>query len=600
MTGPQQRLLLVGDEGVADDVAATVDDATVEAADHGAAVHGDLDAGDYDGVLVADGGADATDAVREVAADDEAPDVLLVTTDGGGIDDALDAGAVDYVRTDDPPRVVRRRIRDLTGARSDRERELDRYRTLVETAGDAMYALDADGTITMVNESHVEFADRSRDSLVGSHPGERLGDEAVAEARSVIREILRDDDRTRGRVEFELEDADGTVRRFEDNLAVLTDEAGNYAGSVGVIRDITERKERERELDRYRTLVEAVGDPMYVLDEGGIVTMANEAMATHLGYDREEIVGTHTVEFVADEDYERGTELLRELYEDDERDWATYEMDSVTADGERTPAENNVAVLTDESGDYAGSAGVVRDIAERKRRTEALRRQNERLDEFASVVGHDLRNPLNVVLGHLELARETGETRHFDVIEEEIGRVEDLLDELLALARQGKVVDEPEAVSLVAVARAAWDGVATGDATLELPENDLTVEADETRLRELFGNLFRNAVEHAGPGATVRVGTTAKGFYVEDDGPGIPESDRDRVFDRGYTTADDGTGLGLDIVERIAEGHGWTVTATASGGADRDARGRLLRGSGGGQGGSGGARFEFRTAFNRR
>ena len=599
MTGTQQRLLFLGDDAVAAAVAAVVDDASVATAERDAAPSAALD-GDYDGVLVEDGSAEAIDAVRGITADEDAPDALLVTADCGGVDAAMDAGAVDYVRVDDPPRVLRRRVRGLTEARDDRERELDRYRSLVETAGDAMYALDEEGTMTIVNESHVEFTDQTRDGLVGSHPGDRLSDEAIAEARSVIREILRDDDRSRGRVEFDLDIGGGTVRRYEDNLTVLEDEDGGYAGSVGVIRDITDRTERERELDRYRTLVEAVGDPMYVLDEDGVVTMANEAMANHLGYDREAIVGSHTREFVADEDYERGTELLRELHGDDERDWATYEMDSVTADGDRIPTENHVAVLEDENGEFAGSVGVVRDISERKRRTEALERQNERLDEFASVVGHDLRNPLTIVAGHLELARETGEARHFDVIEEEVGRIEDLLDELLTLARQGKVVSDPETVSLTAVARAAWEGVATGDVTLELPDGDAAVGADEMRLRELFENLFRNAVEHAGTGVTVRVGTTEEGFYVADDGPGIPEPDRDRVFDRGYTTAEEGTGLGLDIVERIAEGHGWNVSVTARDAGDRDERGRLLRGPGGGSDPESGARFEFRTGVSRR
>ncbi|WP_323191770.1 PAS domain-containing sensor histidine kinase [Halostella sp. PRR32] len=622
----EQRLLVVGNERVADGVAAAVDRSVT--VDDTAEARAELDAGRFDGVLVENGVDGATDLIRSLATADDAPGVLFVTDGEEGVDEALHAGATDYFRVDDPPRVARGRVRDITTSRAARDRELERYRTLVETAGDAMYALDEKGRITMVNETHVEFTNKSREALIGSHPGERIGDDAVAEAKSLIGEILSDDDRKRGRLEFAIADADGELRQYEDNLAVLTDDNGELTGSVGVIRDISDRKRRERELARYRTLVEAVGDPMYILDEEGVVTMANEAMAEHLDYDRADIVGTHTSEFVGDGDYERGTELLRDLYEDDERDWGTYEMESVTANDERILTENNVAVLTDD-GNYAGSVGVIRDISERKRRIEALRGQNERLDEFASVVGHDLRNPLNVIQGHLDLARKTGEAEHFDAICEGVDRMEDLLDELLALARQGKVVSDPETVSLVEVSRNAWDGVATGDATLELPDGDPTVEADGTRLRELFENLFRNTVEHAGPDATVRVGTTGAGFYVEDDGPGIPVSDSERVFDRGYTTADDGTGLGLNIVKRIAEGHGWSVSATVSGDGDRTDTARLLRGSGdtsdrerdsetgrhattggtaldGDAGGThrmqsgGGARFEFRTTVTRR
>ena len=70
----------------------------------------------------------------------------------------------------------------------------------------------------------------------------------------------------------------------------------------------------------------------------------------------------------------------------------------------------------------------------------------------------------------------------------------------------------------------------------------------------------RNAIDHVGEGVTIDTGLTETGFYVADDGPGIPESDRDRIFDHGYTTGDDGTGLGLSIVAQLAEAHGWTVS----------------------------------------
>lgn len=75
-------------------------------------------------------------------------------------------------------------------------------------------------------------------------------------------------------------------------------------------------------------------------------------------------------------------------------------------------------------------------------------------------------------------------------------------------------------------------------------------------------NLIHNAIEHAGEDVTVLVGTTETGFYVEDDGPGIPKDERDDVFETGYSTAHDGTGLGLSIVQQITESHGWELDLT--------------------------------------
>lgn len=87
---------------------------------------------------------------------------------------------------------------------------------------------------------------------------------------------------------------------------------------------------------------------------------------------------------------------------------------------------------------------------------------------------------------------------------------------------------------------------------------------------QLLENLFRNAVEHGGPDVTVEVGALEDGFFVEDDGPGIPSDARDEVFDVGYSSADDGSGFGLSIVRRIATAHGWDISVTE--GTDGGAR----------------------------
>ncbi|AKU06663.1 receiver/sensor box histidine kinase [Haloferax gibbonsii] len=257
-------------------------------------------------------------------------------------------------------------------------------------------------------------------------------------------------------------------------------------------------------------------------------------------------------------------------------------------------------------------ASTVSSAVERAKREQTLRDReaelaaaNERLDEFVSVVAHDLRNPLSVAKGYLEIAADTGDPEHFEKIETALERMNALISDLLTLARQGSPVTEFEAVDLRSKVTHAWSFVATEDARLE-PLDLGVVRADTGRLLQLFENLFRNAVEHGSTGsrtpsddavehgstgnqttsgdavehggaaATVTVGRLDDdaGFYVEDDGDGIPESLRERVFEHGYTTDRTGTGFGLAIVENIAEAHGWSVTLT--------------------DGTDGGARFEFR------
>ena len=220
---------------------------------------------------------------------------------------------------------------------------------------------------------------------------------------------------------------------------------------------------------------------------------------------------------------------------------------------------------------------------ERHAQQQELRRQNQRLEQFASVVSHDLRNPLSVATGRIEMVDDD----HADVIERNLDRMETIIEDVLTLAREGKSVEETEPVDLSSLAVKCWENVETASASLST-DDEITIMADQSRCRQLLENLIRNSVEHSSTGSrpqaddsvehvgedvSIHIGRVDGGFYVEDDGLGIPEDKREEVFEAGYTTNRDGTGFGLNIVREIAEAHGWSVEITES--AD------------------GGARFEF-------
>jgi PAS domain S-box-containing protein len=229
----------------------------------------------------------------------------------------------------------------------------------------------------------------------------------------------------------------------------------------------------------------------------------------------------------------------------------------------------NKAPWYDDDGRAQGIVGITVDITDQKHRERELNRQNERLSEFASIVSHDLRNPLNVAEGRLELYRRTGDESELDKIEEMHERIADLIDEVLAFAREGSHVEDTEWVDGHPQAWVAWEAVDTGEASL-VQEWDDCIEADASRLVRLFENLFRNSVEHSDTDVTVTVGTLDEaGFYVQDDGPGVPGEVRDDLFERGVSTDEEGTGFGLAIVREIAEAHGWTVELAESDGGAR-------------------------------
>jgi signal transduction histidine kinase len=257
------------------------------------------------------------------------------------------------------------------------------------------------------------------------------------------------------------------------------------------------------------------------------------------------------------------------MLSDPDSEARTFEVGVQTRDGKMIPSEFHIALLPTDDGGFRGTAGIIRDIEERKER-------EERLEQFASVVSHDLRGPLNVILGRVELANERTEMSELDTIAEAAERMDGLIEDLLTLAQQGQTVGELHDVSLSSVAEQAWQSIDTADATLDSWAT-LTLTADSDRLRELLENLFRNAIEHGRDDVTITVGRLegGNGFYVADDGTGIPAERHSEVFEHGYTTDERGTGFGLSIVERIAEAHGWTASVTESE--------------------DGGARFEFYT-----
>jgi len=211
------------------------------------------------------------------------------------------------------------------------------------------------------------------------------------------------------------------------------------------------------------------------------------------------------------------------------------------------------------------------DVTQTERYRQEIERQNERLGRFASVVSHDLRNPLSVAHGRIELEqeRQATENENLTAAADALDRMGRLIEDVLTLAQAGDDIDDRQPVSLSSIAERAWETVDADGGDLRI-ESDVTVEADPERLRQALENLFRNSVEHAGPDVVVTVGglDDETGFYVEDDGPGIPPHLREQAFEWGVS-GEGGSGLGLAIVETIVKGHGWEITVeeSAKGGA---------------------------------
>jgi signal transduction histidine kinase len=305
-------------------------------------------------------------------------------------------------------------------------------------------------------------------------------------------------------------------------------------------------------------VVENLRDPVLVLDSERRVVDFNEA-STRIWPDLDAHVG---------EPFEAACPTLAEEVDpagDDEGARLT-----MPADGRDRHYSVTVSRVARRDGDDEWLSVLLRDVTALEQSRWQLQKQNERLDQVASTISHDLRNPINVADGYTEILQgmidedgldaDEGEQAltHLDQIQTSHDRMEAIIDDILTIAREGKTVDETNPVSLATAAKDAWENVDTSDARLTV-DGDCTLQADRSKFLSILENCFRNALDHGPHDVTVEVGATADGFYIEDDGPGIPAEHASNVFEYGYTTTDEGTGLGLSIVKTMAESHGWTV-----------------------------------------
>ncbi|WP_439026280.1 PAS domain S-box protein [Haloarchaeobius sp. DT45] len=330
-----------------------------------------------------------------------------------------------------------------------------------------------------------------------------------------------------------------------------------------------DRVTRETE-KQFQLLVDSVDDyAIFLLDEEGFIKTWNRGAEKIKGYSAADVVGEHFSLLYAPQDIEAGVPM-HNLQQASEVEQFTTEGWRVREDGSKFWAHVVITALR-EDGELTGFAKITRDMTDVRRREELVR-QNEFLQEFAGTLAHDLLNPLTVAQVNLHRSMATGDIDHLETVDTALTRTRRLIEDLLELARKGELIRDPEPTDLREVATSAWEIKEAPEATLEF-DGDLVIDADEGRLRQLFENLFRNAVTYCQPGVTVRIGPMDGGFYVEDDGGGITDETKALVFNTSFTTSEDGSGFGLAIVKQIATAHGWSVTLT-----DSEA---------------GGARFEF-------
>jgi PAS domain S-box-containing protein len=480
-----------------------------------------------------------------------------------------------------------------------------KYETILQAVPDAVVVAETTtGKIVEVNEHVSDLFGHEPDELLGKrqttlHPsGEEdsyrdLFEQHVTAEKAIFTQLPDGSD-----IYIETKDDDWVP--VEINAHVF--ELGDDRLIASVFRDITTRKEYERQLG---TLHETTRQLMQAKGREEIAQLVADAANTILGYestvvrlveDRARLRPVAVTEQARTEmgprpDYpledenpvSHAYEIGEPVYYDDVQGIKDGHDRGETQSAMYLPmGKHGVVSIVDSASDAFNQSDIelasilvvnAETALDRLADERELERQNERLDEFVSVVSHDLRNPLSVAQGWLAAAPGTEENEELQQVSAALDRMNEIIDDTLTLARKGQIVAEMEPVNVTHLVGECWGMVSTESANLKI-DQEFRLRGDRERLQHVFENLFRNAIEHGRDDVTVTVGSfDGEGFYVEDNGPGIPPEKREAIFEPGHTTTTCGTGFGLTIVKQIAHAHGWNVRIT--------------------DGTTGGARFEF-------
>jgi signal transduction histidine kinase len=182
----------------------------------------------------------------------------------------------------------------------------------------------------------------------------------------------------------------------------------------------------------------------------------------------------------------------------------------------------------------------------------------EEIDTFVATLVHELRSPLGIAQAYLDIGRENDNNaeEQFEKVSDALRELDRTIDELASMTKNDLTI-EIEEISLAPLVQEVWESIDTSDGSIQI-ESAVELTADRVLLKILFRNLLSNAVQHGGENSTIHVGAVPNGFFIEDNGRGIPDEIKDEIFDRGFSNSG-GLGVGLSVVDDIVTAHEWEI-----------------------------------------
>ncbi|HXQ69354.1 MAG TPA: PAS domain S-box protein [Pyrinomonadaceae bacterium] len=477
------------------------------------------------------------------------------------------------------------------------------FRVTLRSIGDAVITTDNAGNVTYINEIG--------EALTGWSHGDALG-QPLDRVFRIVNEVSRKPVENpamralRQGVVVGLANhtvlikKDGTECPIDDSAAPIRDEQGHVSGCVLIFRDVTAQRLNERERAKQlitarllASIVESSNDAIISKSLEGIIQSWNAAAERLFGFTAEEAVGKHISIVIPPERIAEEDQIIASMKAGKRIEH--YETERVRSDGELIVVSLTISPIKDDAGNVVGASKIVRDIAERKRLEDSLRvlaadlsENDRRKNEFLATLAHELRNPLAPMTNMLEVLKRSDDNadvlkRAYETIERQLGQMVRLVDDLLDLnrithdrleLRRSEVELSSVIQQAVEVARPHIDA-AGHHLSVELPDEPIYLNADRTRLAQVFGNLLNNSSKYTRPEGSISLQAKRTGdevvVTVKDNGAGIPADKLDSIFDmfmqvdRTAERSQGGLGIGLTLVKRLVEMHGGSIEPRSAG-----------------------------------
>lgn len=480
---------------------------------------------------------------------------------------------------------LEQRVRELEAKTVERKRaeqalreSQKRYKELWDDAPVAYHMLDAEGIIKHVNQTETDMLGYSRDEMVGKSIFEFVLPEQQKEAEERFRQklagdhIAKQDDRI-----YVKKDGSRIHVSIDDRLEFGSD--GEVLGVRTTMVDINQLKEAEEALreseEKHRNVVERSNDGIVIIQDG-VIKYANPSLARMTGYDADEAIDTPFTNYIDPGEVEEAVEQYRRRMAGEELP-ARYERGLRHKNGGRIDTEIDAAVITYR--DKPANLVIIRDITERKRAEEALKKSSEKIKLLAYSVSHDLKNPAIGICGLTKLLH-----KHYRDILDEKGK--NYCDNILKASEQiaelvGNIniyistkemplsIETVQPRELLQMVRDEFSAQLDVHQIRWLQgENMPEIKADRLSMLRILRNLVENALKHGGDDLTevsIEYERSDEFHILSVSNDGVPIMLEDpgslfRPFQRHETSKGvEGTGLGLAIVKELAEQHGGMV-----------------------------------------